>query len=45
MPISNMEVIDLEDNTLYDINTNESIFLNIAVSFNLNKKRNEKTNN
>lgn len=45
MPISNMEVIDLEDNTLYDINTNETIFLNIAVSFNLNKKRNEKTNN
>lgn len=45
MPISNMEVIDLEDNTLYDINTNETIFLNIAVSFNLNKKRNENTNN
>ncbi|MBV7267748.1 DUF6268 family outer membrane beta-barrel protein [Winogradskyella luteola] len=45
MPISNMEVIDIEDDTLYDIDTNETIFLNIAVSFNLNKKRNEKTKN
>jgi len=43
MPISGMEILDLEDNTVYDIDTNESIFLNIAVSFNLNKKRNEKT--
>ncbi|WP_299117426.1 DUF6268 family outer membrane beta-barrel protein [uncultured Winogradskyella sp.] len=45
IPVSNMEIIDLEDKTLYDINTNETIFLNIAVSFNLNKKRNEETNN
>ena len=41
LPVNTMEIIDNDNNTIYDIETDETIFINIALSFNLKKKQNE----
>lgn len=41
VPASNLEVVDSDNNTLYDFDADASVFLNIALSFNINRKKNE----
>ena len=41
IPTSNLEVVDNDNNTLYDFNADASVFFSVALSFNINRKQNE----
>ncbi len=41
LPINNMEVLNENNNTIYDFDSNESIAINVGLSFNIKRNNNE----